>query len=228
MKIKCITFDLDDTLWACSPVLSKAEKACYDWFAQYYPKITLKYNEAQLFETRQQYMQTHPEQAFNFTAVRLNWLAQLADEFCYPPHMVEDAFQVFWLARNQVTLFEDVLESLDQLSANFSLGTISNGNADVDHIGIGNYFDFNVNVMNAGVVKPEPEIFQYAIQLAGCDAKEILHIGDHPQCDVLGALNAGLQAIWYNPTQHEWLENKQPTAIIQQLREIEAQIQLIQ
>jgi len=228
MTIKCITFDLDDTLWACSPVLIKAEKACYDWFSQYYPKITTTYNESQLFESRQQYMQTHPEQMFNFTASRLNWLAQLADEFHYPLHMVEDAFQVFWLVRNQVTLFEDALESLDQLSANFSLGTISNGNADVNHIGIGSYFDFNVNVIDAGVAKPEPAIFQYAIQLAGYPANEILHIGDHPQCDVLGALNAGLHAIWYNPTQDEWLENKQPTAIIQQLKQIEAQIQLIQ
>jgi putative hydrolase of the HAD superfamily len=228
MIIKCITFDLDDTLWACSPVLTKAEKACYNWFSQYYPKITAKYNEQQLFASRQQYMQEHPEQSFNFTTVRLNWLAQLADEFSYPTHMVEDAFQVFWLVRNQVIFFEDALESLDQLSANFSLGTISNGNADVNHIGIGQYFDFNINVIDAGVAKPEPEIFQKAVQLAGCAANNILHIGDHPQCDVLGALNAGLHAIWYNSTQSEWLENKQPTAIIHQLREIEAQIQLIQ
>ena len=223
MTIKCITFDLDDTLWACTPVLRRAEQICYRWLAQYYPKITAYYNEKQLFENRLQYMHTHPEQAFNLTQIRLDWLAQLADEFSYPIQMADDAFQVFWLARNEVTLFAGVLESLEQLATNFSLGTISNGNADVNHIGLGKYFDFSVNVSNAGVAKPEPEIFHHAMRLADCKTNEILHIGDHPQQDVLGALNAGLFAIWYNPIKSVWLEDKKPTAIIQSLDEIEEQ-----
>jgi putative hydrolase of the HAD superfamily len=227
MSIKCITFDLDDTLWACAPVLRRAEKICYNWLAKYYPKITTNYSEQQLFESRLQYMHTHPEQAFNLTLIRIDWLTQLADEFSYPAQMAEDAFQVFWLARNKVTLFAGALESLEQLATNFSLGTISNGNADVNHIGLGEYFDFSVNVNDAGVAKPEPEIFHYALQQAGCNADEILHIGDHPHQDVLGALNAGLFAIWYNPEREVWLEDKKPTAIIQNLDEIEAHAHLI-
>jgi putative hydrolase of the HAD superfamily len=227
MTIKCITFDLDDTLWACSPVLAKAEKACYDWFNLYYPKITARYNEQQLFDNRQQYMLAHPKQTFNLTQVRYDWLTQLAHEFSYPLHIVEDAFHVFWLARNNVTLFDGALESLEQLAKNFSLGTISNGNADVNRIGIGRYFDFSVNVVDVGVAKPDAEIFDYAVRLAGFNATEIVHIGDHPHCDVLGALNAGLHSIWYNPEQEAWLEGKKPTAIIQQLDEVEAQARLI-
>ncbi len=223
MTIKCITFDLDDTLWACEPVLRRAEQTCYRWLAHYYPKITTRYNQKQLVENRLQYLHSHPDQAFNFTQIRLDWLAQLADEFSYPAHMADDAFHVFWLARNEVTLFAGVLESLEQLATHFRLGTISNGNADVNHIGLGKYFDFSVNVCNAGAAKPEPEIFHYAMQQAGCDASEILHIGDHPQQDVLGALNAGLFAIWYNPSRDVWLEDKKPTVIIQSLDEIEEQ-----
>ncbi len=227
MMIKCITFDLDDTLWACEPVLKMAEKKCYAWFKRYYPKITKNYSEQQLFESRQQYMHTHPEQVFNLTQIRLDWLAQIADEFSYPSQMVQDAFHIFWLARNQVTLFEGVLESLEQLSANFSLGVISNGNADVDQIGIGKYFDFSVNVIDAGFAKPAPEIFHHALKLANCAAEETIHIGDNPKCDVLGALNAGLYAIWYNPEQNAWLEDKKPSAIIQKLNEIETKINFI-
>lgn len=227
MTIKCITFDLDDTLWACSPVLTKAEKACYDWLSLYYPKITTRYNEQQLFDHGQHYMLTHPEQAFDFTKIRQSWLMQLADEFSYPSQMAEDAFQIFWIARNKVTLFDHALENLELLAKRFCLGTISNGNADVHHIGIGEYFDFNVNVSDVGVAKPDVEIFHHAVRLAGCYANEIVHIGDHPQCDVLGALNAGLHSMWYNPEQKAWLEDKKPTAIIQQLDEIEAQTDLI-
>ncbi len=224
MNIKCLTFDLDDTLWDCAPALHNAEKKCYQWFQRYYPKITAKYTEQQLFESRQQYMHNHPEQVFNLTEIRLNWLALLANEFSYPSQLVEDAFQVFWLARNQVTFFDGALESLEQLAANFSLGVISNGNADVNHIGIGQYFDFSVNVIDAGVAKPDPKIFHYALGLANCKAEETLHIGDHPDFDVLGALNAGLHAIWYNPAQQDWLNEKKPTAIIQNLNEIKTEL----
>jgi putative hydrolase of the HAD superfamily len=227
MMIKCITFDLDDTLWECAPVLRRAEKICYHWLAHYYPKITARYNEKQLVGNRLQFMQSHPEQVFNLTKIRLDWLAQLADEFSYPPQMADDAFHIFWLARNEVTLLKDVLESLEQLATHFSLGTISNGNADVNHIGLGKYFDFSVNASTAGVAKPEPEIFHDAMQQAGCDANEILHIGDHPHQDVLGALNAGLFAIWYNPSKGVWLEDEKPTAIIQCLGEIKGQVRLI-
>lgn len=228
MTIKCITFDLDDTLWACSPVLQRAEQKCYQWFKQYYPKITTNYSEQQLFESRQQYMHNHPEQVFNLTQIRLDWLAQIADEFSYSSQMVDDGFQIFWLARNDVILFEGVLESLEQLSANFSLGVISNGNADVNHIGIGEYFDFSVNVVDAGFAKPDREIFKHALTLADCNADEVLHIGDDPYCDVLGALNAGFHAIWYNPEKKAWLADKKPSAMIQTLDEIEAQVYRIQ
>jgi putative hydrolase of the HAD superfamily len=224
MTIKCITFDLDDTLWACSPVLHRAEKKCYQWFKQYYPKITANYSEQQLFESRRQYMLNHPEQVFNLTQIRIDWLAQIADEFSYSSHMVDDGFQIFWLARNEVTLFRGVLESLEQLSANFSLGVISNGNADVNHIGIGEYFDFSVNVVEAGCAKPDREIFQHALRLANYNANEVLHIGDDPYYDVLGALNAGFYAIWYNPEKKAWLADKKPSEIIQTLDQIEAKI----
>ena len=224
MKIKCLTFDLDDTLWDCAPVLYQAEKKCYQWLQRYYPKITAKYTEQQLFESRQQYMHKHPEQIFNLTQTRLNWLRLLASEFSYPLELAEDAFQVFWLARNQVTFFDGVLESLEQLSVNFSLGVISNGNADINHIGIGQYFDFSVSVMDVGVAKPDPAMFHYALRLANSKAEETLHIGDHPDFDVLGALNAGLHAIWYNPTQQNWLNEKKPTAIIQSLNEIKTEL----
>ncbi|MCK5895433.1 MAG: HAD family hydrolase [Cocleimonas sp.] len=221
MTIKCITFDLDDTLWACAPALTRAEKACYDWFNQYYPKITARYNEQQLLDDRQHYMHSHPDQAFNLTQIRYDWLAQLANTFSYPPQMVEDAYHIFWLERNKVTFFEGALTVLAQLSQQFSLGTISNGNADIHHMGIGHYFDFSVDIVAVGVAKPDPKTFHHAVQLAHCKAGEILHIGDHPQIDVLGALNAGLHAIWYNPHQEMWLGDIKPTGIIRQLDEVQ-------
>jgi putative hydrolase of the HAD superfamily len=36
------------------------------------------------------------------------------------------------------------------------------------------------------------------------DAAEALHIGDHPEHDIAGALNAGLRAVWFNPQARPW------------------------
>jgi putative hydrolase of the HAD superfamily len=51
-----------------------------------------------------------------------------------------------------------------------------------------------------GVDKPDPRIFQLAAQALGVQLSEIVHVGDAWEADVLGALGAGAQAIWYAPT----------------------------
>lgn len=172
-------------------------------------------------------MQSHPDDVYDLTKIRQDWLSQLANTFSYDQKMVEDAFHIFWLARNQVTLFDGARDVLEQLSKQYSLGVLSNGNADVDHIGIGQYFDFSVNVADVGVAKPDAKIFHHALKLANSTASETIHIGDHSLYDVTGALNAGLHAIWYNPEKVQWTEEKSPTATISHLNEIEAQIERI-
>lgn len=227
MTIKCITFDLDDTLWDCKSVLTHAEKVSYQWFEKYYPRISSTYSFQELIDSRVNYLKSHPEDAYDLTKIRKDWLAQIASECGYSEQTAEDAFDVFWLARNEVTFYDGALAMLEQLSSQYSLGVISNGNADVNHIGIGQYFDFSATVQNAGVAKPDEKIFEHALQLANREAHQTVHIGDHPHYDVIGALDAGLHAIWYNPTQSPWTDNKKPTAIIQHLNEISQQVQRI-
>ncbi|RTZ66993.1 MAG: HAD family hydrolase [Aquificaceae bacterium] len=227
MMIKCITFDLDDTLWECKPVIMRAEQICYQWIETYYPKISSRYSYEQLIRNRSEYMQSHPDDVYDLTKIRKDWLSQLAREFAYNQQMAEDAFHVFWLARNEVTLFDGTRDILEQLSKQYSLGVVTNGNADVNHIGIGQYFDFSVSIADVGAAKPDAKVFHHALNLANCSALETVHIGDHPIYDVTGALNAGLHAIWYNPGKLSWTEKKFPTATISHLNEIEAQIERI-
>ena len=227
MMIKCITFDLDDTLWECKPVIIRAEQICYQWIEKYYPKISSAYSYEALIKNRLQYMQYHPDDAYDLTKIRKDWLSQLANTFSYDQKMAEDAFHIFWLARNEVTLFDGARDVLEQLSKQYSLGVLSNGNADVDHIGIGQYFDFSVSIAEIGASKPNAKAFHQALKLANCTAPETIHIGDHPTYDVMGALNAGLHAIWYNPDNTVWTEEKHPTASIAHLNEIEVQIERI-
>lgn len=199
MTIHCIAFDLDDTLWACKPVIHAAEKALYTYLEHSYPKITHCYSFKQLIQKSKHFMIQHPELVYDLSLLRQRWLSNLASEFNYELEMVDTAFRVFWLARNKVQFYTGVLDILAHLSQQFRLGVISNGNADVNHIGIGALFDFTVSAREAGVAKPHPDIFNLALEKAQCQANEMIYVGDDLQRDIYGANQAGLTAIWYRP-----------------------------
>ena len=221
MTIQCIAFDLDDTLWECHPVIMRAEQRFYDWLKIYYPKISQKYSYDALIEHRMAFMQSHPDNRHDMTALRKDWLNHLANEVGYDDSLVEPGFEVFWLARNQVTFFDGTLELLEELSKRYKLGVISNGNADVNHIGVGHLFDFVLSSEKAGVAKPHKYIFNQAVELAEVNPEEMIYVGDDPERDILGALSAGLHALWYNPRLQPWPGGRTPTAVIQHLNEVE-------
>ena len=228
MSIRCIAFDLDDTLWECHPVIERAEHHFYEWLQSYYPKISQKYSEAELIAHRMAFMQSHPNKRHDLTYLRKRWMKQLADELeydlKYDKNFIENGFEVFWLARNKVTFFDGTLTRLEELSARYLLGVISNGNADVNHIGVGHLFDFVLSSEAAGVSKPHPDIFDQALSLSNTEKHETVYVGDDPERDILGAHSAGIHAIWFNPSLKPWPGGQTPTAVIQHLDQLEDKI----
>ena len=72
--------------------------------------------------------------------------------------------------RNSVELFDGVEEILGILKKQYKLGTITNGNASLEKIGIKQYFDFEIKASEAGYMKPSPEIFKSALYEAKCES----------------------------------------------------------
>jgi len=198
-KVRCITFDLDDTLWECKPVIRRAEETFYRWLQQHHASITDRYDDSALIQSRIAYMQANQHHAFDLTRLRKNWLRQLARECGVDEAMVDEGFQVFWEARNQVELFEGVRETLLSLKPYFVLGSITNGNADIHKVGLGQCFDFSVTSAEAGAAKPEQKIFELAAEKAGTSLENLLHVGDDSDRDVIGALRCGAMAAWVTP-----------------------------
>ena len=221
MTIHCIAFDLDDTLWACHPVIIRAEQHFYDWLKRYYPKIPQKYSEAALTSHRMAFMQSHPDNRHDLTYLRKRWMELLADEVEYNYELVEPGFEIFWLARNEVTFFDGTLDALEDLATKYSLGVISNGNADVNHIGVGHLFDFTLSSESAGISKPHPDIFDQAIKLSGFSKEQTVYVGDDAKRDIVGAQGAGIKGIWFNPKLTPWPKGKAPFAVIQHLNQLE-------
>ena len=221
MPLCCVTFDLDDTLWECEPILSAAEAAFYDWITCHYPRISERYDRQELVAHRRWYFQRYPEMGHDFTYLRCRWLRHLADRFGYDAQLEEHGFRVFWEHRNAVTLFEEAHEALDGMRERYAVGAITNGNADVHHIGIGHYFDFVITAAGAGAAKPKAAIFHAALAAAGVEARHAVHVGDDPKRDVQGANAVGMRTVWVNVNVTPWPGGPPPDAEIRTLDELE-------
>ena len=218
--IGCVTLDLDDTLWDCQPVLEGAERDLYAFLRKHLPRITERHDAGALMTHRRDHHRRHPERAHDLTHMRKHWLAEIATEFGYGTELVESAFHAFWLGRNAVRLYAGAEACLQMLSSRFTLGAITNGNADVHHIGIGHYFDFVVTPVEAGVAKPRPEIFHAALAAAGVEAAHAVHVGDDPERDMLGAQAVGMRTVWVNAKRSPWPGGRSPDATVAHVSEL--------
>ncbi len=219
-KIRCVTFDLDDTLWPCEPTISNAEQVLYTWLEDHYPRVTRKYPLETLKKQRAAYGKAHPELAHDVTELRRQSLAKLAEEFGYPHQMARDGLALFHKFRNKVNFFDDAFTTIERLKNHFKIGAITNGNADLAAIGISEKFDFVVTAEKVGVMKPNGKIFQYAQHKAQLERHEMLFVGDTPDADVLGAQRSGWRAIWFNPHKTQWLKDVKPDAEIHKLSQL--------
>lgn len=227
-KIRAISFDLDDTLWPIWPVIERAEKALVAWLSMHAPMTAALFaSPSALQEIRQQMhdviLKTKPEIAHDLSAIRKESIRLALYRAGDDPLLADAAFDVFFAERNRVEYYEDAMPAVEALAKRYPLVSLSNGNAQLDLVGLGMYFTAAVSATGFGVAKPDARIFHEAARLAGVRAEEVLHVGDDATLDVLGALGAGMQAVWLNRQGKLWPhEQAQPTLEIATLAELTA------
>ncbi len=96
------------------------------------------------------------------------------------------------------------IQLLDSLLGRYDMFIVTNGFKEVQHTKIaasalGKYFSQVVISENVGANKPDRLIFDHCLALAGANATSCLMIGDHLEADVLGARDAGIDQVYYNP-----------------------------
>lgn len=207
-RLRLITFDLDDTLWDLRPTLLRAEAELQDWMLANCPELPGRFDRDALVALRLELIGERPELKHRISELRRESM-RLALQRCgraaaEAARLADAAFEVFIAARHGVEPFAGVEECLEELGREHVLGVITNGNADVFRLGVGRHFRFAISAEAIGTSKPDPLPFTSALERAGVEAGESLHIGDHPEHDVAGARAAGMRSAWYNPRGREW------------------------
>lgn len=195
-RIRAITLDLDDTLWPVQPVIARAESALHAWFARHAPRVTARYDAAALRSVREAVAREFPEWAHDLTAQRLESIRRVLVGAGEDEALAEAAFETFFAERQRVDLFDEVAQALPVLARRWPLMALSNGNADIHRVGLGEWFRHSVSARQVGVGKPHRRIFEAACERLECAPHEVLHIGDDWALDIVGAREAGLQTAW--------------------------------
>ena len=220
-RIQAITLDLDDTLWPIWPTIARAEERLQQWLQPQAPATAeLFANPDARQQLRDQVQLQWPHLQHDLSHMRKEMIRLGLGNCGEDQDLAESAFEVFFAARHEVSLFDDAHVALQALSARWPVLAVSNGNADVHRIGIGGYFCGSVSARDAGAAKPDARIFRAACETLGLEPQAILHVGDDAALDVLGALEVGMQAAWVNRNGHPWTHDAQPHATVATMAEL--------
>jgi HAD superfamily hydrolase (TIGR01509 family) len=201
-SLQLITLDLDNTLWDVEKTIRAAEQDLVQWLAQHASAAHKIYSSSDMLELRNQTLQQHADLRHDLSRLRIEILFNVMRAAQYPAaearKLAEAAFEVFFAGRNRVVFFPYALEMLQTLSARYPIYALTNGNADTERTGISQYLQGAISSAQVGASKPDPRMFQTALDQAGVKAHQCVHIGDHLDDDIKGATAVGMHSIWVN------------------------------
>ncbi|MGJ7901795.1 HAD family hydrolase [Lysobacter sp. 1R34A] len=202
--VRAITLDLDDTVWPIAPVMIRAESILGDWLREHAPLTAERYPAQAMRELRDRIAAERPDLAHDFTQQRRLTLEHMLREAGEDIALVSPAFDVFFAARCEVEHYADSEEALARLAARVPLAALSNGNADLQRIGLMPLFRFQLGAREHGRAKPDASIFHAACARLEVEPAQVLHVGDDIEMDVVGAARAGLRTCWINREGRSW------------------------
>jgi len=201
--IKHVFFDLDHTLWDFERNSAQAFRTI---FSRNEIELDLEEFLRAYKPINEQYWKLYREERISKPKLRYG---RLSDAFGAIGHKVTDdlintlSVQYIEHLPDHNALFKGAIPVLDYLSAKYTLHIITNGFNEVQHLklsrsNIAVYFNQVITSESVGVKKPNPRIFNHALERAQAAAHESLMIGDSVEADVLGALKVNMKAIHFN------------------------------
>ena len=197
--VKAMTFDLDDTLYDNEPIIAGATQALNDRIAELYPAAAAL-PATQWAAIKRDLIKGNQGLASDMGRLRYETLyhglaaEKLDDDQRH--QAAQSLFDYFYHARSDFAVTDEVRQVLAALAAKVPLIAITNGNVDTVQIGIDEFFTATYHASLSRPSKPHRHMFDEAAQTLALAQRDILHVGDNLEKDVLGAHRAGLQTAW--------------------------------
>lgn len=221
-----IFIDLDDTLWNTT---LNSKETMRDVFFDY--KFDLYYADFESFYTTYWDYNCHLWKLYRQGKIGKNTL--IVERFLHPLRpfgIIDESFALrinndfLEQTTHKKNLIPYALEILEYLHPKYHLHILSNGFEEVQYkkmknSGLISFFDKIILSDDIGTNKPDPRIFEYAMQKTKAKTENSIMIGDSWEADIVGAKNSGINQIWFNPLK-EQAEEFEPTHMIYCLSEL--------
>lgn len=201
-QISALTFDLDDTLYDNREVILRTEREALTFVQNYHPALNALENK-EFHRLRQALRQTEPEIYHDVT----EWRRRAVEQAMLNAGLTaaeaalgaEASMAHFATWRSRIDVPQETHDTLAALAAKWPLVAITNGNAQPELFGLGDYFEFVLRAGPHGRSKPFNDMYHLAADKLCLPLGEILHVGDDLTTDVAGAIRCGMQACWIKP-----------------------------
>jgi len=203
-NVRVLSFDLDDTLWDCASVIRHAEQKLHTWFTENTPSVVAAHGTKTVMHRRAQVVAEHPHLAHDMSLLRHKIIELLLLDAGFPAALADEAYDVFYRARSEVTLYDGAAEVLAALGEKYRLAVITNGNADLELIGLANQFQHIQRASVNKAPKPDPHMFHQCLDEFSIPASALVHIGDNCETDVGGGQSIGARTVWFNQSEMTW------------------------
>ena len=207
LQYRHILFDLDHTLWDFEKNSDEALNELYDHYEKKFSdkfssdRFVKKFKEvnASMWDL---YNQNKIEKEFLRTQRFKIALTDLGLEEKEVPVAIGDEYLSVCPTKNHV--IPNAFEILDYLENRYILHIITNGFDEVQDIkltssNLKKYFTEVITSEKVGFKKPSREMFDEAISLIAAQKNECIMIGDNIDTDIKGAINAGIDVVFFNP-----------------------------
>jgi len=198
--IKAISFDADGTLWDFEKVMRHSLHQILRELEKLDSGAADMLDIEKMIKIRNEVADKLKGKVTNLEDIRLEAFRQTLRDIGRPNDALASHLNQVYLKHRfeDIKLFNDVLPALKALRGKYTLGILSNGNSYPERCGLEGMFQFVVFSQDCGVEKPNPRLFQIAVEKAGCSKQQLVHVGDSLQDDVMGAINVGIKCVWLN------------------------------
>ena len=206
-KVRHIFFDLDHTLWDFE---ANARKTINSLLNTYKDKIGRDLPFEHFYKVysginRRLWEQYRKNRIGKNTLRRLRFLRAF-DRFGIAENdwMADFSDEYIDKCPRETQLIPHAREILGFLQQHYTLHILTNGfeetqSRKLEYAGIGQYFTHIITSQSAAAKKPDPKIFNFALNIAQITAEEAVLIGDNYETDIIGGLQSGLKVIYFNP-----------------------------